>query len=144
MSRSIAGRIWIQFGFSMAAFAMIGSLVYLQVYLSQEASRAVIRAEKVLNQINMPLTMLRTIESKVRGFIITGDENYLTEFQPLRADLDEQIEQLRMGTTAEAEQRARASTCRLCGRACRRSRRADRTAPSAGLRGGRGRDGREP
>jgi PAS domain S-box-containing protein len=87
----------VRFGFALAAVALIalGILTYTSVLRFREDAGLVDHSHQVLNTLSELVSSLASAESGQRGYIITGNEEYLQPYQASVQAVDQQIRRLR-------------------------------------------------
>jgi PAS domain S-box-containing protein len=93
-------------GYAMALAAVvviaIASITSIQLFLG--TTREVRRTHSVLTQLQNTLANLASAESAQRGFVLTGDEQYLRPYDRAYATVARQIAQLREETFDDSDQ----------------------------------------
>ena len=90
----------VRFGFALAAtmLALIGALTYLSVLRFRDDSGMVDHTHQVLNTLAKAVSSLTSAESAERGYVITGQPEYLLARQASIQDVDEQLHRLQQLT----------------------------------------------
>jgi PAS domain S-box-containing protein len=90
----------VRFGFALAAVALVavGILTYVSVLRFHEDAGLVEHTHQVLNSLSELLSGLTSAESAQRGYVITGQEEYLQPYQDAVQSVHQQTQQLRQLT----------------------------------------------
>ena len=86
------------FGIVLTVLILLSSAAYRTTSLNQEATAAVIHTFEVISAADSLLTSLVDMETAYRGFLIAGDDAFLTPYHQGDQHLDEQIAQLQVLT----------------------------------------------
>jgi signal transduction histidine kinase/DNA-binding response OmpR family regulator/CHASE3 domain sensor protein len=97
------------FGFVLAVIAVlvIAVLSYRSLQATAESTRSLTRAIEVLAQLNTVLSTLKDAETGQRGFLLTGDENYLEPFTTAKSAIPAEFKTLRAALSDRPEQSRR-------------------------------------
>ena len=96
-------------GFAIAFLLLlgIGTVAYRNINVLSSTSLKVAQTHDVLYQIDMLLSELKDAETGQRGFVITGDEQYLEPYNNALASMPGSIGELRRLTATHPEQQKR-------------------------------------
>ena len=96
-------------GFAIAFLLLlgIGTVAYRNLNVLSSTSLKVAQTHDVLYQIDMLLSELKDAETGQRGFVITGDEQYLEPYNNALASMPGSIGELRRLTATHPEQQKR-------------------------------------
>src|SRR2546425_4289231 len=97
------------FGFGLALVVLIGTVVvaYHSILRFQETSRLVAHTHEVLTELEATLSLMKDAETGHRGYVITGDENYLEPYHAAVKLMPEQLKRVRGLTADNAAQQRR-------------------------------------
>ncbi|MGB7844186.1 MAG: PAS domain S-box protein [Candidatus Acidiferrum sp.] len=89
-----------RFGFSLAAvtLALVGTLSYLSVLRYRQDSGMVNHTHQVLNTLAEVVSSLTSAESAQRGYLVTGQQEYLPTYQATVHEVEQQLQRLRQLT----------------------------------------------
>jgi PAS domain S-box-containing protein len=74
-------KIRLAFGFAVAILLVVGAISYHAVVVSSESDQWVDHTHAVMANLQDLLAAMLTVESTYRGYVLSGDESYLDEFQ---------------------------------------------------------------
>jgi PAS domain S-box-containing protein len=109
MRLSTAEKVNAGFAIALAVVAIIALASITSIQLFLNTSREVRRTHAVLADMHSMLSSLTGAESAQRGFLITGDDRYLTPYHASRDSVLRQIAGLREATADYPEQQERLS-----------------------------------
>ncbi|MBE9180457.1 response regulator [Oculatella sp. LEGE 06141] len=95
----IGTKIGASFALGVAIFAGIGLLSYQSAIRLMEASRRVTHTYLVLSDLENLLSTIKDAETGQRGYIITGEEEYLVPYRQAQEQLQQKVADLRNLTT---------------------------------------------
>src|SRR6202166_3986578 len=73
-------KVQLAFGSAILALLVVGAMSYRGMVVSNESDRWVRHTHEVLENLQNLLSEVRGLESSYRGFVITGNEQYLTAY----------------------------------------------------------------
>lgn len=104
----IAGRkVAVGFWLGLAILALIGWLDHRSVTKLIEAASQVATTHRVAENLQTVRLLLDDAETGERGYIITGDEEYLAPYDAATSAMDHSVKDLRTLTAADPKQRRR-------------------------------------
>ncbi len=103
----IGTRISLVFGLAVLLVVTIGVVSYRSTTRFVESTGRVARTHEVEAQLEEVLSQLKDIEDGARGYVITGDEEYLEPYRAARAVVDASIRELRQLVADDASQQQR-------------------------------------
>lgn len=104
---SIESKVLGGFGFALAILAFVGVLVYQATLHYIEASRRVAQTHEALATLEEVFSLMNQAETGQRGYIITGEEAYLSRREAAIVRIASLLSQLSRLTADEAEQQQR-------------------------------------
>jgi PAS domain S-box-containing protein len=109
MKASVENKILAGFVASVAALMVIGWLAYRTTNQFITTDRLVAHTHEVIATLESGLAILTDAEAKQRAFLLTGDEQFLKDFQTAQAQVGGWLEKLRKLTADNPEQQQRLS-----------------------------------
>ncbi len=106
MSWPIDGPILIGIGLMVALLIINAGLTYRNTWQLQEDARTVAQTHEVLDLTGQVMLAVVDAESGLRGFLITGKDEYLQPYDAALARMDNLLSQLKNETTDNVGQRA--------------------------------------
>lgn len=100
-------RIGIAFGLAVLLVIIVGVISYHNTTRFLESTGRVAHTHEVEAQLEEVLSQLKDIEDGARGYVITGDDDYLEPYHAARAVIDESIQRLRQLTAEDPSQQQR-------------------------------------
>lgn len=91
MKFSIGLKLWITFISILLALVAVGSVGYFNTMKLTETASWVNHTHQVLGGLEKLLSMLKDAETGQRGYIITGEEQYLGPYQEAVSNVDRQL-----------------------------------------------------
>lgn len=88
-------RVWWSFGVALAMLGTIGATSYREVLKLRTNDAMVDHTHQVIASLRKVQSLVTDAETGQRGYLITGDEHYLTRYQESLESLDEQFAALR-------------------------------------------------
>ena len=88
-------RVWWSFGVALAMLGTIGATSYREVLKLRTNDAMVDHTHQVISSLRKVQSLVTDAETGQRGYLITGDEHYLTRYQESLESLDEQFAALR-------------------------------------------------
>jgi len=107
MSWNVGTKIGVAFGLALAVFLVVGVVSYHSVRQLTETASWVAHTHRVLETLESTFVGLTKAESGERGYILTGDERYLEDYQDPRTAIAREIKTLRELTQDNANQQRR-------------------------------------
>jgi methyl-accepting chemotaxis protein len=112
MSWSIGRRLAAGFTLPLVILAVVGALSYRAMALSTETRRAVEHTYQVLGALGDVQTALAQTESWQRGYLITGQDDFLRRYQSAAGDVDGSLKRLAELTVDNPRQQQRIEAMR--------------------------------
>jgi PAS domain S-box-containing protein len=109
MKASVENKILAGFVASVAALMVIGWLAYRTTNQFITTDRLVAHTHEVIATLESGLAILTDAEAKQRAFLLTGDEQFLKDFQTAQAQVGGWLEKLQKLTADNPEQQQRLS-----------------------------------
>ncbi len=103
----IGTKIGASFALSLAIFTTIGLVVYRNATQTVETSRWETHTYQVLAELENLLSTLKDAENGQRGYLITGNEQYLKPYETVTALVEQKITELRQLTRDNPTQQQR-------------------------------------
>ncbi len=100
----VATRIGVVFGLAILLVIIIGVISYRNATRFVETTGQVAHTHEIHAQLEEVLSQLKDIEDGARGYVITGDQDYLEPYHAARAVVDESIRKLRQLTADDPSQ----------------------------------------
>ncbi|NEQ26011.1 MAG: histidine kinase, partial [Microcoleus sp. SIO2G3] len=99
----------INFGLIIALLLLISTaaVFYRQIDRLQANQRSIQHSYEVRSSLDAVLSTLKDAETGQRGYIITGENQYLEPYQAAIGQIDPQLAQLRLLTAHDPQQQAR-------------------------------------
>ena len=88
-------KVRLGFGFALACLATVGMVSYYSVERLNKTAAGVAHTHEVLSALELLLSAATDSETAERGYVITGDENYLEPYRQAAAVVGSQQRQLR-------------------------------------------------
>jgi CHASE3 domain sensor protein len=87
----IIRKVQLAFASAILTLLIAGGMSYRAISLSNESDRWVKHTHEVLENLQLLLSIMRSVESSNRGFALTGNESYLESyrFNVVRLDQEE-------------------------------------------------------
>jgi signal transduction histidine kinase/ActR/RegA family two-component response regulator len=104
---SLERKVQISFAVGIACLAAIGYFSYASINQSQHDMNWVSHTDEVIASLHKTLSIATDAETGVRGFIITGDENYLEPYNLARRQFDTELSKVRKLTADNPQQQSR-------------------------------------
>jgi PAS domain S-box-containing protein len=82
-------KVQLAFGLAILALLVIGALSYRSMLISSESDRWVHHTHEVLESLQDLRLALESVESSVRGYVLTGEESYLTTYHASRLRVEQ-------------------------------------------------------
>lgn len=92
---SLSRKIATGFALALLILMVIGAVSYRSTVQFAESVNIVTRSHRVIAKLEAALGDLANAESEARGYVITGDENYLHLYRRFAADVEAGVERLR-------------------------------------------------
>lgn len=92
---SIGNRLAVAFGALLAIQIVVGLVVYSAIGVMANTAAAEVNTQTVIGLIDRLSMDIVNIESEERGYVITGDQNYLATYEAALAQVDVHFRQLR-------------------------------------------------
>ena len=73
-------KVQLAFGSAILALLVVGAMSYRGMVVSTESDRWVRHTHEVLENLQNLLSEMRNVESSYRGFVITGNEQFLNAY----------------------------------------------------------------
>jgi PAS domain S-box-containing protein len=70
----------IAFGFAVLALLLMGTVAYRSIVASENSDGWVLHTDEVLGTLNALLLSMESVQSSSRGFVLTGDDFFLTSY----------------------------------------------------------------
>jgi CHASE3 domain sensor protein len=104
-----AMRKWIPVGFAGVLLLLVGNAIvaYRNTRLLVQNQRRLAHTHEVQRQIDGLLSDLKDMETGQRGFLLTGDESYLSPYEAAQGRVPRSLEKLRELTRDNGDQQAR-------------------------------------
>ncbi len=108
------GEIWVALGCALLLLLLvINSLVaFTNIQALVDREHLVTHTQTILTRLESLQSALDDAESGQRGYILTGQENYLAPYNQARAGMPERLDELQLLTASEPGQQARLSQLR--------------------------------
>ena len=74
-------KIQVAFGSAILTLLIVGAISYRAMVVSYESAKWVRHTHEVLDTLKDLLVGMSSTEAAIRGFALTGDENYLTSYR---------------------------------------------------------------
>src|SRR6266404_463752 len=100
-------KVRLGFAFALACLAVIGVVSYLSVVRLKQNAAWVEHTHQVLGSLELLLAAATDSETAERGYVITGDEEYLEPYRQAAAVIDSQMRHLRELTADNRAQQQR-------------------------------------
>ncbi|HLQ09001.1 MAG TPA: CHASE3 domain-containing protein [Steroidobacteraceae bacterium] len=100
-------KVRLGFAFALACLAVIGVVSYLSVVRLKQNAAWVEHTHQVLGSLELLLAAATDSETAERGYVITGDEDYLEPYRQAAAVIDSQMRHLRELTADNRAQQLR-------------------------------------
>jgi signal transduction histidine kinase/CHASE3 domain sensor protein/ActR/RegA family two-component response regulator len=100
-------KVRLGFAFALACLAVIGVVSYLSVVRLKQNAAWVEHTHQVLGSLELLLAAATDSETAERGYVITGDEDYLEPYRQAAAVIDSQMRHLRELTADNRAQQQR-------------------------------------
>src|SRR5712671_1311881 len=100
-------KVRLGFAFALACLAVIGVASYLSVVRLKQNAAWVEHTHQVLGSLELLLAAATDSETAERGYVITGDEDYLEPYRQAAAVIDSQMRHLRELTADNRAQQLR-------------------------------------
>lgn len=107
MNWSIEKKIFGGFGLAVALLVMMVFFAYQNIRQLIENNRWVAHTHEVLTELGDTLSMMKDIETGVRGYLITEDERYLEPYGEASTRVRAQLERVRSLTADNPIQQRR-------------------------------------
>ena len=104
MKTSVGLKIGAGFGLALLVLVVIGAVSFLSTRDLVEASHRVSRTHEVLAGAERLMSMMKDAETGQRGFLLTGDEEYLEPYLNAIKVIPPQLEGLRTLTRDQPDQ----------------------------------------
>jgi PAS domain S-box-containing protein len=98
------------FGFGLACLMLVGGMSYFVLVRLHQDSLLVGHTQQVIACLRLVLSTVAEAESGVRGYVITGKEEFLETYQTAASDADTEMRTLRSLTADDAVQQGRLET----------------------------------
>ena len=95
---TLGTKISIGFLLAVVLLAVISVIAYRNTQTLIETDRWVVHTHEVLTTLEVTLSQLKDAETGQRGYVITGNEQYLEPYQAARRELPQRIARLRILT----------------------------------------------
>ncbi|MDQ3821480.1 MAG: CHASE3 domain-containing protein, partial [Acidobacteriota bacterium] len=95
------------FGFTLAILLVVGVVSYRNTRKLIRDSNAVAHSHDVQDELDNTLSTIVEAETGQRGYIITGDEQYLAPYTRATSSINKHIERLKALIADEPEQKPR-------------------------------------
>jgi CHASE3 domain sensor protein len=105
--RSLERNVLFGFGAAAMVLFLIGLLSYLSVARFRNDARLVDHTHQVLNSLSKLLSNLAAAESSQRGFVISGKEEHIQEYDAAVQQIEQQLSHLRELTRDNTAQQVR-------------------------------------
>ena len=92
---SLSRKIAASFALALLILMVIGAVSYRSTVQFAESVSVVTRSHRVIAKLEATLGDLANAESEARGYVITGDENYLGLYRRFAADVEASVKRLR-------------------------------------------------
>jgi len=92
---SLSRKIAAGFALALLILMVIGTVSYRSTVQFAESVSIVTRSHRVIAKLEAALGDLANAESEARGYVITGDENYLDLYRRFTADVEASVKRLR-------------------------------------------------
>jgi signal transduction histidine kinase/CHASE3 domain sensor protein/CheY-like chemotaxis protein len=100
-------KVWLGFAFALACLGVIAAVSYFSVVQLNTHAASVEHTYRVLNGLELLLAAVTDSETAERGYVITGDENYLEPYRQSAGVIDSQTKMLRELTADNSTQQHR-------------------------------------
>jgi diguanylate cyclase (GGDEF)-like protein/PAS domain S-box-containing protein len=107
MRWTVEKKIVTGFGLMLAALIVVGVVSYRNTRQLLRDSNRVAHSHDILDELNGTLSTMKDAETGQRGFIITGDEQYLEPYNTSISRINRHLERLRELTAENPEQKRR-------------------------------------
>jgi diguanylate cyclase (GGDEF)-like protein/PAS domain S-box-containing protein len=107
MRWSVEKKIAAGFGLMLAILLVIGVVSYRNTRKLIRDSNLVAHSHEVLDEINSTLSAIKDAETGQRGYLITGDKEYLQPYTDTLPVINQRVERLKQLTKGDAEQQLR-------------------------------------
>jgi len=101
---TVGKKLGLGIAITMFIFALIGTISYVNIALIIENDRWTEHTHEVLNKIDKIFQNVTDAETGQRGFLLTGEENYLEPYTVAVKDVDESIEEVKKLTADNPEE----------------------------------------
>ena len=104
MKRSIGKKIGLISGLAALVLIALGLSFYQSARQLVENSIQLTHSEKVVGTLNELLLLLVSVQSGARGYVLTGEDRYLTPHRATMEEMDQKIEDVQRLTAGNSEQ----------------------------------------
>ena len=104
MRWSVERKIAVGFFLTLATLLVVGVVSYRNTRKLVRDSNAVAHSHEVLDELDATLSTMKDIESGQRGYVITGDEQYLEPYANATSKIHDHLKRLQELLIGEAEQ----------------------------------------
>ena len=104
---NVGTKIGIGYGMALAILASIGTVSYMNTAKLLETAEWVAHTHQVLESIGATFSGMQDAETGTRGFVITGDEEYLEPFHSAQISIGQNVKTLRELTRDNPSQQHR-------------------------------------
>ncbi|MHC5737503.1 response regulator [Nostoc sp.] len=98
------------FGLASAILVLIGVISYQNTRILIDTSNQVQKTQEKINKLEELLSEIKDAETGQRGYILTGQENYLEPYQAVVGNIDQKIVELRNLITDQPNQQKQFAT----------------------------------
>lgn len=110
MRWSVGTKIGMGYGLALIILIIIGVVSYRSTTGLIETSDKVAHTHKVLENLELVLSLLKDVETGQRGYTVTGEEPFLEPYQAAIGEIDREVKELRELTADNAGQQRRIDT----------------------------------
>jgi methyl-accepting chemotaxis protein len=104
---NVGMKIGTGFGLALAILVIVGSVAYRSIEKLADTAEWVDHTQQVLVSLESVLSTMKDAETGQRGYVLTGDENYLEPFRSAQSTIAGEIKKVRTLTKDNANQQRR-------------------------------------
>src|SRR5271169_5444878 len=82
-------KVQVAFGSAIVTLLVVGVLSYRSIVVSSESDRWVRHTHEVLDQLQDLRVAMETVESSVRGYVVTGNNSYVATYRASRMAVEQ-------------------------------------------------------
>jgi PAS domain S-box-containing protein len=97
----------IAFGFAVLTLLLMGTVAYRSIVASENSDGWVLHTDEVLGTLNALLLSMESVQSSSRGFVLTGDDFFLTSYDDSASNARQEEASIRSLTVDNPRQQVR-------------------------------------